>query len=275
MDDYKNKVEQAADFLREKIGGPPLIGLLAGTGMGGAVEAMQDADFIAYGQIPHFPVSTVAGHKGRLVFGSFAGHRAVALQGRFHLYEGYSVLEATFGIRVLARLGIKVLAMANATGGLNPSHNAGDIMLITDHINLSGENPLVGKNVDEWGPRFPEMHTPYDPALAAAARAAALTLEIALTEGVYAGLKGPSLETPAEMRFLRMIGADVVGFSTVNEVICAVHEGIRVLGLAVVTNVNVPGRLSPASLDEIIAVADAAAPKVSQILEKALEGSLS
>jgi purine-nucleoside phosphorylase len=268
MEKYRVNVEQSSAWLRARIKHPPEIGLITGTGLGDSTGRVEVTESFEYGEIPHFPVSTVAGHRGRMIFGMLCGRPVMSLQGRFHLYEGYSALDVTFPIRVMRALGARILVIVSAAGGLNPDFDAGDIMLIRDHINLSGENPLAGPNVDDWGPRFPEMTGAYDRELLSLARAAAAVAGGRVREGVYAGLKGSSLETPAEMFYLRAIGADAVGFSTVNEVIAAVHGGMRVLGFAIITNVNVPGRLKPTSLEEIIAVAGAATPAVEELIAR-------
>ena len=270
MTRYVEEVHEVARWIGRRIAEPPQIGFVTGTGLGSAVGEGRTVSF-SYSEIPHFPVSTVAGHQGRLVFGRLAGKPVMALQGRFHLYEGYSAREVAFPIRVMQVLGVKILLIATAAGGLNPSHAVGDLMLIADHLNLSGENPLTGRNVDEWGPRFPEMTQAYDPALLRLARAAGQTLSLPLREGVYAGLRGPSLETPAEIRHLTAIGADAVGFSTVSEVIAAVHGGMKVLGVAVITNMNAPGKLSPASIADILSVAGDAAPKAGALFRRVAE----
>jgi purine-nucleoside phosphorylase len=223
------------------------------------------ATALPYSHIPHFPAATVQGHPGRLLYGTLAGTPTLALQGRFHLYEGYTPLAVAFPVRVLQTLGVDTLLLSNAAGGLNPSFRPGDLMLITDHINLTGENPLVGPNFDRWGLRFPDMSRVYDPALAAAARKAAATAGIPMTHGVYAGLKGPSLETPAEIRFLKTIGADAVGMSTIQETITAVHGGTRVLGVSTITNLNDPDHPAPATVEAIVAVAEMAAPHLGRI----------
>ncbi|MFH2098482.1 MAG: purine-nucleoside phosphorylase, partial [Pseudomonadota bacterium] len=215
--EYVRQVEEAADWLRERIGRAPVAALVAGTGLGDTVEGLVEEASFSYADIPHFPVSTVAGHRGRLLAGTLAGRPVLAFSGRFHLYEGYSALEVTFPVRVAAVLGARALVLANAVGGLNPDFSPGDIMLIEDHINLTGENPLVGVNHDPWGPRFPEMGAAWDSGLKDTALAVADRLGIPLQRGVYAGLKGHTLETTAEMTFLSTIGADAVGFSTVNE----------------------------------------------------------
>jgi purine-nucleoside phosphorylase len=266
MDSFKNRAAETVDFLRRRIGLSPRTGLLTGTGLGEATEALQVSTAFDYRDIPHFPASTVPGHAGRLLFGRIAGRPVMVMQGRFHLYEGYSPAEVVFPIRVMRELGARRVLVTNAAGGLHPAHAPGDLMLITDHINLTGENPLVGSNEEGWGPRFPDMTGAYDRELIGLAKEAAGAAGIPLRTGVYAGLKGPSLETPAETRWLKTIGAEAVGFSTVQEVIAAVHGGLKVLGISVITNVNDPDRPVPATVDEIIAVARRAAPNLAQLL---------
>ncbi len=270
MKEPLEKTKQAAAFLRERITAPPQVGLLTGTGLGDTASGMEVTAALDYTAIPHFPVPTVQSHAGRLLGGDIQGRSVVLLQGRFHLYEGWSPAEVVFPIRVLQEMGVRHLVLTNAAGGLNPALRAGEIVLIGDHINLTGENPLIGPNEERWGARFPDMSAAYDRRLMRSAERAAEEAGIALRRGTYAGLKGPSLETPAEIRFLRTIGADVVGFSTVMEVIAAVHGGMRVLGLSVVTNVHDPDRPEPASVEAIIATARRAAPR----LEKLLNGVL-
>ncbi len=266
MDPFKARAVEAADFLRSRIRQSPRTGLLTGTGLGEAAEGLHVSAAFEYAELPHFPVSTVPGHAGRLLFGHIAGRSVMVMQGRFHLYEGYSPAEVSFPIRVMQELGARRVLVTNAAGGLNPAHAPGDLMLITDHINLSGENSLVGRNTDTWGPRFPDMTRAYDRELIGLAQEAARAAGIPLRTGVYAGLKGPSLETPAETRFLKIIGAEAVGFSTVQEVIAAVHAGMAVLGVSVITNVNDPDRPVPATVEEIIAVARRAAPNLAKLL---------
>jgi len=261
----------AADFLRDRSTLRPRVAVMAGTGLGDMAGALETESAIAYGDIPNFPVSTVQSHAGRWLFGRWAGRPVVLLQGRLHLYEGYSPHAVTFPIRVLQALGVKTLVLTNASGGLNPAFNSGDIMLVADHLNLTGANPLIGPNEASWGPRFPDMTSAYSPVLRARASSEAHALGIELPSGVYAGLKGPSLETPAEMRFLRTIGADAVGFSTVMETIAAVHGGMRVLALATITNMCLPDRLQPADVDAIIAVAQSAAPRLAAVIGGVLE----
>ena len=262
MESYQRKVAETTQFLESRIDTAPLLGLLTGTGLGESVKSLQISTAYPYADLPHFPLSTVESHPGRLLFGRIREYPAVVMQGRFHLYEGYTPLEIVFPIRVMQQLGVKILVVTNAAGGLNLSFNAGDIMIVRDHINLTGANPLVGPNVDDWGERFPDMTRTYDPHLAKIAAEADNNLQT----GVYAGLKGPSLETPSEVRYLKTIGADAVGFSTIQEVIAAVHAQMKVLALSTITNINNPDQPAPATLAEIIAVAEKAAPKLDAVI---------
>lgn len=271
MDDYRHAVGEAAAFLRTRTPTPPGIALVAGTGLGEAIGVLRVAAAFDYRSIPHFPTATVPSHAGRLLFGDVRGRPLVVMQGRFHLYEGYSPAEVAFPIRVMRELGARMLVVTNAAGGLNPAFRPGDLMAITDHINLTGENPLAGPNVAAWGPRFPDMTRVYDRGLIDTAQSAALAAGIPIRKGVYAGLRGPSLETPAETRLLRIAGADAVGFSTVPEVIAAIHGGMRVLGLSVITNVNDPDHPVPATVEDIIAVAQGAAPVLETLLAGIME----
>jgi purine-nucleoside phosphorylase len=264
------KAEQAAAFLRERVPSPVQVGLLTGTGLGEAASGMQVAAAFDYADIPHFPVPTVPSHAGRLLVGDIHGRAVMLFQGRLHLYEGWSPAEVAFPIRLLQALGVRRLVVTNAAGGLNPAFRPGEIMRIDDHINLTGANPLIGPNEERWGARFPDMSAAYDRRLMASAERAAAGAGIRLRRGTYAGLKGPSLETPAEIRFLRTIGADAVGFSTVMEVIAAVHGRMRVLGLAVITNVHDPDRPEPASVEAIIATARQAAPRIERLVNGVL-----
>ena len=266
MESFKNKVLEATEFVRARIADRPLIGLLIGTGLGDTADGMDNVVSVDYKEIPHFPVSTVPTHQGRLLFGNMAEKAVMAMQGRFHYYEGYSVREITLPVRVMQLLGVKSVILSNAAGGINPLFDTGDIMVITDHINLTGNNPLIGPNVDEWGPRFPDMSQVYDRRLIALAEEAALENNIRVQKGVYAGLPGPSLETGAEIRFLKTIGADAVGLSTIPEVIAAVHGGMAILAFSVITNMNLPDRLKPARVEEIIAVAEQTAPRLQAII---------
>ena len=271
-DAHHAQVQKAADFLRARLPDLPEYAVLTGTGLGDITTSMDIQDALAYGEIPDFPASTVQSHHGRLVTGRMSGQHVAVLQGRFHLYEGYSPRQVTFPIRVLQALGVRTLVLTNASGGLNPAFATGDIMIISDHINLTGANPLIGANNDQWGPRFPDMTAAYDPSMQSLALEEARRLALNVRRGVYAGLKGPSLETPAEMRFLRTVGADAVGFSTVMETIAAVHAGMRVLGLSIITNMNLPDALEPASVEKIIAVARKAAPGLEKLIAAVMTG---
>ncbi|MDJ0856673.1 MAG: purine-nucleoside phosphorylase [Desulfobacterales bacterium] len=271
MPEFWKQVDAAAAYIHDRGPLQPVAGLLTGTGLGDLAEAIDVLHSLDYDEIPHFPSSTVESHRGRLLLGRLQDRPVAAFQGRFHLYEGYSPREVTFPVRVLQRLGARFLLVTNAAGGLNPNHRAGDIMLITDHINLTGENPLVGPNRPDRGLRFPDMSRVYDPELIDRARTVARDLGLPLASGVYTGLKGPSLETPAELRFLRTIGTDAVGLSTVQEVIAAVHAGLRILGLSVITNIADPDAPAPATVEDIIAVADRTAPRLKQLMIAILE----
>ena len=263
----KNKAYETAQFLKSSIKKPPKIALMAGTGLGASTEFFGISASFEYEDLPYFPTSTVESHYGRLLFGDMCGEQIMAMQGRFHLYEGYSPLEVTFPVRVMQELGVKVLILSNAAGGLNSHFITGDIMIITDHINLTGSNPLIGPNEESWGIRFPDMIQAYDKELMELAESAGIDEGISLQKGVYVGLKGPSLETRAEVHFLRTIGADAVGFSTIQEVIAAVHAGIKVLGLSTITNINDPDNPMPTTIDKVIAVADKAAPRLEAIIK--------
>ncbi|MBW1802004.1 MAG: purine-nucleoside phosphorylase [Deltaproteobacteria bacterium] len=264
-------IDETVDFLGSRLNVPPVIGLIAGTGLGGLTENMQVDLRIPYEDIPHFPRSTIQGHEGNLVFGRLAEKPVVAMEGRFHIYEGYSPREITFPVRVMAGLGIKNLMISSAAGGLNPQFSAGDVMLVLDHINLTGKNPLIGPNLDAFGPRFPDMSEVYDRDLIQLARKASLEMGILLRQGVYVGIIGPSLETPSETRFLRMIGADAVGMSTVPEVIVGVHCGLKILVIVAVTNVNLPDCMQKTSIEEVIANAGKAGVSLSRLWEKIID----
>ena len=260
------QVEEAVATIREATDLAPHIGLILGTGLGKLAEEIDVDVRIDYDDLPHFSLSTVESHHGRLLFGYLEGQPVVAMQGRFHLYEGYTARQATFPVRVLASLGVDTLLVSNASGGMNPHFRRADLMLITDHINLQGANPLVGPNVDAWGPRFPDMSEPYDRALRDLAERKALELGIKLQQGVYVAVVGPNLETKAEYRFLRGIGADVVGMSTVAEVIVARHMGLRVLGFSVITDECFPEALEPVSIEEVLAAAAEAEPNLTRLM---------
>jgi purine-nucleoside phosphorylase len=260
----------AAEYIQARITARPKVALVAGTGLGEVAASLETHTVIDYGQIPHFPVSTVQSHSGRLLDARMNGEPLLVLQGRFHLYEGYPPQAVAFPVRVLQAMGVHCLILTNAAGGLNPLFSTGDVMIIEDHINLTGANPLTGRNEERWGPRFVGMTHAYDGSLQDLAQGAAGDLEVGVQKGVYAGLPGPSLETPAEMRYLRAVGADAVGFSTVVESIAAVHAGMRVLGLSVITNMCLPDALTPAHVDDIIAAAQAAAPHLATIIGRVL-----
>ena len=262
------RVETAASVVRERVGVAPDVGLILGTGLGALARAIHVEHTIPYDEIPGFPLSTVESHAGRLLVGTLAGRRVVAMQGRFHRYEGYSLQEVTFPVRVLRALGARTLVVSGAVGGMNPLWNPGELMLIADHINLLGDSPLIGRNDDRLGPRFPDMSAPYDPALRTLARECALELGVTLREGTYVAVAGPALETRAEYRMLRLMGADVVGMSTVPEVIVAVHGGMRVLGMVVITDQCLPDALEPATLEKIIAMAEKAEPNLAALLAR-------
>jgi len=253
MEQLQN-VNQAAAWLAKSLPGDfrPRLGITLGTGLSGLANQIKVLESIPYGEIPGFPVSTVQSHAGELILGWLEGKPVAALAGRFHLYEGYSPQKVTLPVRVLAALGVETFIFSNAAGGLDPAMTSGRVMLITDHINFTGENPLVGDNVEEWGERFPDMSQVYDPGLLALARRAASQLGVEMYEGVYVGLKGPSMETPAETRMLRGFGADAVGMSTVLEVIAARHHGLRVLAFSAISNVNRPEAMEPAPIELVI-----------------------
>ena len=271
MKTFKNKVLEATDFVQAKISDRPNIGLLIGTGLGETADGIEKAISLDYKDIPNFPVSTVPTHYGKMLSGIMAGKAVMAMQGRFHYYEGYSMQEITLPIRVMQLLGVKTLILSNAAGGINPLFDVGDIMLITDHVNLTGNNPLIGPNIDEWGPRFPDMSQVYNRKLMALAEEAALENNIMVRKGVYAGLPGPSLETGAEIRFLKTIGVDAVGLSTIPEVIAAVHGGMAILGFSAITNMNFPDPVKPARVEEIIAAAESTAPRLQVIITHVIE----
>jgi purine-nucleoside phosphorylase len=243
------------------------LAIVLGTGLGGLAEEIEAETVIPYEEVPDFPVPTVESHSGRMLLGHLSGQPVVAMQGRFHRYEGYSFQQVAFPVRVMRDLGAETLIVSNACGGMNPMWDVGDLMLIADHINLLGDNPLIGPNLDELGPRFPDMSEPYDLGLQRLALDVAKDEKITLRRGVYVAVAGPNLETRAEYRFLRLIGADVVGMSTVPEVIVAVHGGMRVLGVSIITDSCLPDALKPASVEEIIRVAGEAEPKLTSLIK--------
>lgn len=265
-----DQIQEATSAVRARWAGQPTIGIVLGTGLGKLAAEIQPEAVFPYEQLPHFPISTAPGHKGQLVCGTLAGKTVVAMEGRFHFYEGYSLQQITFPVRVMKALGCEVLIASNACGGMNPQYSRGDIMLIEDHINLLGANPLIGPNDSRLGERFPDMCHAYDRGLLAVAKAAAVEEKLPVQQGVYVAVAGPNLETRAEYRFLRTIGADVVGMSTVPEVIVGVHCGMRNLGLSVVTDSCLPDALEPVSLAEIIQAANEAEPKVARLVKRIL-----
>jgi purine-nucleoside phosphorylase len=258
-------VRGAADAIRQRADLAPELGIVLGTGLGALAGEIEPEAFITYEEIPGFPRSTVESHAGRLILGTLAGVRVVAMEGRFHRYEGYSMQQVTLPVRVMRELGAETLIVSNACGGMNPLWHEGDLVLISDHINLMGDNPLVGPNLEQ-GPRFPDMSEPYDSAFRTIAREEALRLGVTLREGVYVAVLGPCLETVAEYRMLRALGADAVGMSTVPEVIVARHVGLRVLGLSIISDMALPDALHPVDVAKIIATAKAAEPVLTRLV---------
>jgi purine-nucleoside phosphorylase len=265
------QLRDAVAHVREHVTDAPPVGLILGTGLGALASNIEVQHTLPFDDIPHMPVATVDSHAGRLVIGRLAGQQVAALQGRFHHYEGYSLQQVTFPVRLLHALGVRVLVLSGAAGGLNPMWQAGDLAMLSDHINLMGSNPLVGPNLDELGPRFPDMSMPYDAALQELTARTALELGIRLQRGVYAAVTGPNLETRAEYRMLRVLGADLVGMSTVPEVIVARHMDMRVLAVSVVTDLCLPDALEPADIDTIIGTAKAAEPSLARLLTTVLQ----
>jgi len=270
--EFRKKRDEAVSFLSDKIGefNPEYLVIL-GTGLGQLAEEIDLHLSIEYDDIPHFPVSTVESHHGRLLFGHLGGKPVVAMQGRFHYYEGYTMQEIVFPVRVARSLGVQTLIVSNACGGLNPNFRRGDIMLINDHINFLGDNPLIGPNDEELGPRFPDMSEPYTERLLETAENVALESAIKMHKGVYLAISGPMLETRAEYRYMRQLGADVVGMSTVPEVISAVHMGLEVLGISVITDECFPDALEPVSIEDVLEAAGMAEPKMTQVIVGVLE----
>ena len=269
--DEAARVDEAAAVVRAALPDEARTGLILGTGLGALADEIEVEQALPYDDLPHFPLSTVESHHGRLLAGRLSGVPVLALQGRFHLYEGYSPKQVAFPVRVLGALGVETLLISNASGGMNPQFARGDLMLIVDHINLQGVNPLVGPNVADWGPRFPDMSAPYDPELRRLAEEHALRLGIPLHQGVYVAVVGPNLETRAEYRMLRTLGADVVGMSTVPEVLVARHMGMRVLALSVITDECFPDALAPISIDDVLAVAAEAEPRLTAVIKAVVE----
>ncbi|MFP4522894.1 MAG: purine-nucleoside phosphorylase [Fibrobacterota bacterium] len=271
MENLPEKIKEASGFIKKQCGLVPDAGIILGTGLGALAGEIEKEKEISYADIPNFPVSTVESHSGRLIFGELSGKKVVAMQGRFHFYEGYTMQQVAFPVRVMKALGAENLIVSNACGGLNFKYSAGDLMLIIDHINLLGGNPLIGKNFDELGIRFPDMSEPYSREFIKYAGEAAMENGINLHKGVYAAMAGPMLETAAEYRMLRTIGADAIGMSTIPEVIAAVHSSMKVLGISVITDICFPDTLKPASLEEIIKVASGAEPNLVKIIKSVLK----
>ncbi len=266
----RHEIEETIQFLKTKTKLKPRIGIILGTGLGALVDDIEVEAAIPYDEIPNFAVSTVEFHAGKLFFGQIEKKPIIAMQGRFHYYEGYNMKQITFPVRVMKQLGVNTLLISNACGGINPDLPPGSLMLITDHINLFGDNPLIGENDDSLGPRFPDMSEPYNRELIALAEKIAKKENIELKRGVYAAMSGPSLETAAEYRFLRIIGADTIGMSTIPEDIVAVHSGMKVLGISVITDACVPEDLKPVNISEIIKTAKEAEPKLTKLMRKVI-----
>lgn len=266
------KIKATATFISEKVKRPIDAGIILGSGLGGLVNEIDIDLIIPYSEIPDFPVSTVEGHSGQLIIGKLAGKTVLAMQGRFHYYEGYSMKDVTFPVRVMKLIGINTLFVSNASGGLNPDYSVGDVIIISDHINFFPEHPLRGKNLNDLGPRFPDMSKCYDDNLRQKAKAIAISQNISIKEGVYVGVSGPTFETPAEYLMFRHLGADMVGMSTVPEVIVARHMDMTVFGISIVTDSGVPGQIVEVSHEEVQKVAMAAEPHMTTILKELIAG---
>jgi len=271
VEEFREKRDEAINYIQNHTDARPDYLIILGTGLGHLADEIEIKDEISYADIPHFAVSTVESHAGRLLFGTLSGKDVVAMQGRFHYYEGYSMQQIAFPIRTLKALSVDTLIVSNACGGMNPNYKRGDIMLINDHINMLGDNPLIGPNDDELGPRFPDMSEPYTERLLEIAENVALDKGIKMHQGVYLAMSGPMLETKAEYRFLRTIGADVVGMSTIPEVITAVHMGMDVLGISVITDECFPDALEPVDIEQVLEAAGMAEPKMTQVIRGVLE----
>lgn len=260
--------KESVAYIQSKTNVKPTVGIILGTGLGGLVKEIEVIDEIEYKDIPNFPVSTVESHKGKLILGKLGGKEVVAMQGRFHYYEGYNMKQVTFPVRVMKLLGVECLLVSNASGGVNPDFEVGEIMIVDDHINLFPEHPLTGKNFDELGPRFPDMSQPYDPKMISLAKEIAQENNIKVSVGTYLGLTGPTLETPAEYKYVRIIGADAVGMSTVPEIIVARHMNMPVFAISIITDLGVPGKIKETSLEDVIAVASRQEPKMTLIMKE-------
>ncbi|TVR74301.1 MAG: purine-nucleoside phosphorylase [Marinilabiliales bacterium] len=264
------KINETISFVKDKAPYEPEIGIILGTGLGGLVHEIDMLHKLDYEDIPHFPVSTVEGHKGRLIFGMLAGKKVVAMQGRFHYYEGYTMEEVTYPVRVLKYLGIKTLMVSNASGGVNPDYEIGDLMILNDHINLQ-PNPLIGKNEEDFGPRFPDMSEPYDHEMITKALSIARRHNIRAHQGCYVGVTGPTLETPKEYQYFRIIGGDTVGMSTVPEIIVARQMGLPCFAISIITDLGVPGRIVKVTHEDVQEAAEIAEPKMTLIMKDLLQ----
>lgn len=265
------RLEEITSYIKNRANFEPEIGIILGTGLGGLVSEIAIETEIPYGNIPDFPVSTVESHSGKMIFGTLGGKKVMAMQGRFHFYEGYSMQEVTLPVRVMKLMGVKKLFVSNASGGVNPDFEVGELMIINDHINLFPDNPLIGRNVDELGDRFPDMFETYDPEMIRLAHEVAKEEGIKVSEGVYAGVTGPNLETPAEYKYIRTIGGDTVGMSTIPEVIVARHMQMPTFAISIITDLGVPGKIKKVDVAEIIAVAKKQEPKMTKIITKLIE----
>ncbi len=268
---FEENINKASKYILEKTKYKPEIGLILGSGLGALADEIENAEFYQYSEIPHFPISTVQGHAGRLVIGELKGKTVVAMQGRFHYYEGYTMQEVTFPIRVMKLLGIKTLIVTNAAGAVNENYKPGDLMLIKDHINLSGNNPLIGKNLEDFGPRFPDMSDPYNKILGKKVKDVAKKLSVPLQEGVYTCMSGPTYETPAEIKMVRILGSDAVGMSTVPEVIVANHSGVKVIGVSCITNMAAGILEQPLNHKEVMETSEIAREKFVKLMKGIIE----
>ena len=271
MENLLEKIEETLQAIKKVTKDKYPVGIILGTGLGGLVKEIKIEHEIDYAKLPHFPLSTVESHKGKLIFGTIGNKKVVAMQGRFHYYEGYTMQQIVYPVRVMKFLGVETLLVSNACGGMNPQYRRGDVMIMSDHINLLGDNPLIGKNYEELGPRFPDMSEAYNNELINLAEQVALDNKIKVQKGVYVAVPGPNLETKAEYRFLRDIGADVVGMSTIPENIAANHMGMKVLGFSIITDECFPESLKPVNMEEIIAAAVAAEPKMTMIMKEVIK----
>ncbi len=271
MSELRQQINEAVTYIRGQHSPTPAVGIVLGTGLGELAEKIENATEIPYENIPHFPLSTVESHAGKLILGTISGKQVIAMQGRFHYYEGYTMQQITFPIRVMKFLGVETVVISNACGGMNPQYRKGDLMIMDDHINLLGDNPLIGVNDDELGPRFPDMSEPYSRRLIAMAEEIALEEKIRIQKGVYVAVAGPCLETRAEYRFLRGIGADVVGMSTIPENIVARHMGLECFGISVITDECFPDALEPVDVPDIIKTAMEAQPRLTLLMQRLIE----